>query len=118
MSGTARLFVAVMLMFSLLMAAAVVIRGHLDFRLEDTARSLETSRGRERKQQQEYDEVVAQLPLTRAELAEAQPMADEAAEEVKRLKEERKQLRAEKAALEEAAEAGQGAEEAPQRGKP
>ena len=100
----ARLFVAVMLCFSLLMAGFVVARSRLDFTLEDTARSLETSQGRERKQQKEYDEVVEQLPKTRAELAEIQPQADEAAETVRQLKEERKRLRAEKKALEQALE--------------
>ena len=104
MDGISRAAAAVMLAFSLFMAACVFARASLDFQLEDTARSLETSRGRERKQQHEYDEVTAELPLVRAELEELQPRADAAAEEVRTLKEERKRLRAEKKELEQAAE--------------
>ena len=102
MSRTARLFVAVMLAFSLAAAACTALRAGLDASLDDTARSLETSRGRERKQQYEYDEVSAQLPLAREELAEIQPLAAEAAEAVSRLKEERKALRSALKALESA----------------
>ena len=106
------LFIAVMLLFSAVMAVFVPLRSGLNFSLEDTARSLETSRGRERKQQAEYDEVTAELPRVREELRETQPRAEAAAEEVKRLKEVRKQLRAEKKALEAAARTGD-AEESP-----
>ena len=108
LSGLARILIAVMAVFCLIMALFLLLRGRLDFQMEDLSLSLETSRGRERKQQAEYDEVTAQLPLTRAELEEAQPLADAAAEEVRGLKEERKRLRAEKKELEQAAEtAGQ-----------
>ncbi len=103
--GAAWFFAAVMLLFSLTTAAWTVVRKDLDFRLEDTRMSLETSRGRERKQQMEYDQVAEALPRTRAELAEVQPRADAAAEKVKALKEKRKALREEKKRLE--AEAGQ-----------
>ena len=113
LSWTARLFIAVLLVFSMAMAAFTTARSSLDFGLEDTARSLETSRGRERKQQYEYDEAARQLPLTRAELEEVQPQADAAAEEVRQLKEQRKALRAEKKALEEKAASGNQPEETP-----
>ncbi len=92
--------VAVLLFFCAAMAFFTVIRGQLDFRLEDTARSLETSRGRERKQQAEYDEAAEALPRTREELETVRPLAQEASENVSRLKEERKQLREEKKRLE------------------
>ncbi len=94
----------VMLLFCLFLIAYLPLRADLDFQLTDVELSLETSRGRERKQQAEYDEVTEQLPLTRAELTEARALADEAAAEVTALKEERKALRAEKRELEAAAE--------------
>ena len=62
------LFVLIMLAFSLLMAAWVPLRAALDFSMADTALSLETSRGRERKQQMEYDQVLKDLPAAREEL--------------------------------------------------
>ncbi len=92
----------VMLVFCLFLGWYIPSRGELDFQLADIELSLETSYGREKKQQFEYDEVTAELPLTRAELAETQPLADEAEAAVTALKEERKALRAEKKALEEA----------------
>ena len=98
----AALFTAGMLLFCACMTAFTVMRGSLDFQWEDLNRSLETSYGRERKQQAEYDQVSEELPLTRAELEETQPLADAAAARVTQLKAERKQLRAEKKALEEA----------------
>ena len=105
--GLEKAFILVMLLFSITLSACVLFRARLDFRLDDLQRSLETSQGRERKQQAEYDEVSARLPLTRAELAETQPEADAAAEEIARLKAERKALRAEKKTLEEDAAAGE-----------
>ena len=97
------LFAAVMLLFSLFLSAWVVLRADLDFRLEDTAISLDTSRGRERKQTQEYEQVQKELLEVLAELEEAQPLADASAGRLSVLKETRKALRAEKKALEEAA---------------
>ena len=94
------LFVLIMLAFSLLMAAWVPLRAALDFSMADTALSLETSRGRERKQQMEYDQVLKDLPAAREELAEIRPRAEAAAEQVRLLKEERKALRAKKKQLE------------------
>ena len=70
------------------------------FRLEDVQKSLETSLGRERKQQLEYDETVAAIPLTEEELARVAPLAEAAQKEVRELKKERKQLRKEKKELE------------------
>lgn len=99
--GLAAACVAVMLVLCLFMAWYVPSRAGQLFRLEDTAKSLETSRGRERKQQYEYDEVTRKLPETRAELAETQPLADAAAEKVRTLKEERRRLREGKKALEQ-----------------
>ena len=72
-----------------------------------TQRDLETSRGREDKQQAEYDKAVGELPLVRAELEEKQPLAEEALKTIEDLKIRRRELRAEKKAL----EAGSSAEE-------
>ncbi len=91
-----RIFTAVMLIFCLGLAGWTVLRTRTDFQLEDLTRSLETSRGRERKQQQEYDEAAAQLPLVLEELAAAEPKAEKAKAEVKELKQERNRLREEK----------------------
>ena len=82
-----------MLLFSLGMGYMTAARENLDFQLEDTARSLETSQGRERKQQYEYEQAEAELPLVQAELAETEPLAAAAREAVTALKEERKTLR-------------------------
>ena len=73
------------------------------FQLEDVQKSLETSRGRERKQQAEYEETVAALPEAEAELELLKPQMEAAQEEVKNLKAERKKLREEKKELEESA---------------
>ena len=70
------------------------------FKLEDVQKSLETSQGRERKQQHEYDETVAAIPETEAELERILPLSEAAREEVRQLKKERKQLRQEKKDLE------------------
>ncbi len=105
-------FAGVMLVFCFFMVFYLTTRAELDFQLADVELSLETSRGRERKQQFEYDEVTEELPRTRAELSEVQPAADAAAEKVAELKAERKALRKEKADLEEAMKsAGEGPHE-------
>ena len=106
-------FALVMLLFSLSLALWIPFRARLDFQLADTLLSLETSQGREKKQQMEYDAVMEKLPKARAELAETQPLAEEAAEEVTKLKETRKELRARKKAMEkEASEKGKTDQEA------
>ena len=93
---------AVLLLCALFLIVYVPAMSWRQFQLEDTALSLDTSQGRERKQQYEYDEVTAALPETRAELAEVQPLADAAAAKVAELKARRKELRAEKKELEAA----------------
>lgn len=70
------------------------------FQLDDIQKSLETSLGRERKQQSEYDETVSSIPLVEAELERVLPLTETAKEEVKALKKERKALRKEKKELE------------------
>ena len=70
-------------------------------KISETSQLLETSRGRESKQQDEYDKAVADLPLAKAELNEKRPLAETAEQEVTELKARRKELRQEKKALEE-----------------
>ena len=94
--------VALMLLCAVFLAAWAPLMRQRSFQLEDALLSLETSQGRERKQQHEYDEVSAALPEAREELALLQPQAEAAAEKVAELKAERKALREQKKALEEA----------------
>ena len=75
-------------LFSLIMLAAVLflvwyvpaVSGRA-FQLEDLQKSLETSQGRERKQQFEYDKVVSEIPEIQAELDLIQPQTDAAEKE-------------------------------------
>ena len=98
---------ALPVLFSLIMIFCVLFLiwylpavGQLRFDLSDTQKSLETSLGRERKQQYEYDETVAAIPVTEAELERLAPLVESAQKEVKELKKERKKLRNEKKKLE------------------
>ena len=95
------LFSLVMLLCVLFLAWYLPAVGERRFRLEDVQKSLETSVGRERKQQYEYDETVAAIPLAEAELERVVPLAEEAQKELKDLKKERKKLRKEKKELED-----------------
>ena len=105
------IFVLVMLLCVLFIAWYLPAVSDLRFRLQDTNISLETSQGRERKQQHEYDETVTALAEAREELARVQPLADQAADEKNAMKEERKQLRQEKKELEEKLGSGSGGQD-------
>ena len=94
------LFSLVMFIFVLFLAWYLPSVGARRFLLEDVQKSLETSQGRERKQQHEYDEAVAGLPEVQAELDRVLPLSEAAQQEVKDLKAERKKLREEKQQLE------------------
>ena len=96
------LFSVAMLICVLFIVWYIPSVGNLRFRLADVRKSLETSQGRERKQQHEYDETVGAIPETEAELERILPLAEAAKEEVKALKDERKKLRKEKKELEAA----------------
>ena len=94
-------------LFSLIMLAAVLFLAWYipavssrAFQLDDLQKSLETSRGRERKQQYEYEKVVAEIPEIQAELDQVQPQTEAAEAEFDELKAERKKLRKEKKELE------------------
>ena len=94
------LFSIIMLLFVLFIAWYLPAICEVRFQLDDVGKSLETSRGRERKQQYEYDKVVAAIPEVQAELDSILPLSESAAEEVKKLRAERKQLRDKKTELE------------------
>ena len=103
------LFALVMILFVLFIVWYLPSAGELRFRIDDVAKSIETSRGRERKQQYEYDKVVSEIPEVRTALDQILPQAENAKEEVTALKAERKRLRGEKKKLEKqlSGEAGQ-----------
>lgn len=93
-------FVLIMILCVLFIIWYLPAVGELRFRLQDVQKSLETSYGRERKQQHEYDEAVASLPVIQEELDRILPLAEAATEEVQALKEQRRQLREQKKELE------------------
>lgn len=94
-------FTVIMLICVLFIAWYLPASGARQFQLEDVQKSLETSQGRERKQQHEYDETVAAIPEVQAELDRVLPLSESAAQEVQDLKAERKSLRQEKKDLED-----------------
>ena len=94
------LFTVIMLTFVLFLVWYVPAVSQLRFRLQDTQRSLETSQGRERKQQYEYDKVVSEIPEIQAELDLIRPQTEAAEQEVADLKTRRKELRSVKKELE------------------
>ena len=103
------LFAFVMLVFVVFLIWYIPAVTKRNFELQDIEKSLETSRGRERKQQYEYDKVVSEIPEVRTALDQILPQAENAKEEVTALKAERKRLRGEKKKLEKqlSGEAGQ-----------
>lgn len=98
-------FVAVMFFTCAVLCWYASSQYELRFRIADLTLSLDTSRQREVKQQYEYDQVVAQLPLTQAEVAEMEPLATAAQAAEAELRAQRKALRAENAALTQQLEA-------------
>ena len=69
--------------------------------IAETQQELELNRGREAKQQYEYDKAVEELPLKLAELENIKPLADEAEQTVAGLKARKKELLAQKKELED-----------------
>ena len=106
-SAYAVFFIVIMLICVLFIVWYLPAVSQRRFQLEDTQKSLETSLGRERKQQSEYDETVAALPEVDAELERVLPLTEVAKEEVKSLKKERKALRKEKKELDGTDSSGQ-----------
>jgi peptidoglycan hydrolase CwlO-like protein len=96
----AGVFTAIMLVLVFFLIWYIPSVSSRAFQLEDLQKSLETSYGRERKQQYEYDKVVAEIPEIQAELDLIKPQTEAAEQEVAALKAERKKLRNEKKELE------------------
>ncbi len=94
------LCVMVLFVFAAFLAWYIPSQSSVLSGIEETKRSLETSRGREGKQQDEYDKAVQDLPVMQAELQEKQPLVDEAEKKVADLKSRRNDLRQEKEELE------------------
>ncbi len=88
------------LLFSVFMAWYLPSMSSVRSKADETRRNLETSIGREGKQQDEYDRAVAELPLVLEELKEKEPLAEEAEQTVANLKARKKELAAEKKKLE------------------
>lgn len=94
------LFSSVMILFVLFLVWYLPAINERHFMLQDVRQSIETSQGRERKQQYEYNETVAAIPEVQAELDRIIPLEAEADSAVQLLKEERRQLRQQKKDLE------------------
>ena len=93
----------IFLAFTIFMIWFVPSYASVRSRISETRRDLELSRGREAKQQAEYDSAVAELPLILSELEEKNPAADKAEEALAALKARKKDLRMQKQELEKAA---------------
>ena len=94
----------IFLAFTIFMIWFVPSYASVRSRISETRRDLELSRGRESKQQAEYDSAVAELPLILSELEEKNPAADKAEEALAALKARKKELRMQKLELEKAAQ--------------
>ena len=93
-------FVVIFLIFSVFMAWYIPSITSIRSEIMRTRQDLETSEGRERKQQEEYDRAVEELPVIKQELSEKEPLAEELEQKVADLKARRKELRTEKKELE------------------
>lgn len=88
--------------FSIFMIWFVPSYASVRSNISETRRELDLSRGREAKQQAEYDSAVSELPLILSELEEKNPAADKAEEALAALKARKKELRMQKQELENA----------------
>lgn len=93
------IFIVGMLAFCVFMAWHTWTVYGLRFQVEDLSLTLETNSQRVRKQQYEYDQVVAALPETQAQLTLVQPDSDAMVQAVDELKDQRKALRTQRDAL-------------------
>ncbi len=97
--------------FSAFMAWFIPSYSSVRSKINETYQMLDMSRGREAKQQAEYDSAVTEFSLKLAELEELNPLADEAEEALAGLKARRKELRLQKQELEKAADQRPGKQE-------
>ncbi len=93
------LFTIVMLALCCVLVSQLMQQQNAQLQIIDLQNKIETSEKRLLKQQAEYAEYTAELPLVEAELADAAPQAEAAAARVAELKEQRKILRAENESL-------------------
>ncbi|MBE5803213.1 MAG: hypothetical protein E7316_01705 [Clostridiales bacterium] len=98
-------FITVMFLTCAVLCRFAIEQYDLHFQVADLSLSLDTSRGREVKQRYEYDQVVAELPVVQAQVAELEPLAAAALATETDLRAQRKALRAGNAALQEQLEA-------------
>ena len=91
--------VAALILCSVTVAASIFHEAAMVQKIADVQTNLDAVKGRLRKQQQEYAQVIEDLPKVQAELADVQPQADAAYEQEQLLRQQRKDLRAENAAL-------------------
>ena len=94
------IFIVGMLAFCIFMTWHTWTVYGLRFQVKDLSLTLETNSQRVRKQQYEYDQVVAALPETQAQLTLVQPNSDAVVQAVDELKNQRKALRTQRDALE------------------
>lgn len=93
------LFSLVMLAVCAVFAAQLIHRYQAEEQNAQLHYDIELTQKRLAKQQAEYDEYLAELPLVEAELAEVAPLAEAEAARVAELKAQRNALREENAAL-------------------
>lgn len=87
------LFTVVMLAFCCLFISQTLAIHSMQPRIDELTAQLEAKQKRLVKQQTEFAEYTAELPLVQAELAETQPLADAASQQFDDLKAQRKALR-------------------------
>ena len=104
------LFVVIMLLFVGVLAYYLPVSTQLRAGIEEAQAEYETGLQREKKQQHEYDDAIATLAETKAQLEIKAPQAASLTEEVDKLKNEKKKLRDTKKEL-EAALAASGKED-------
>lgn len=93
-------FAAVLFLAAVFVAWYVPAASRLHFQIEETEKSLETNRGRERKQLYELGQTVAGIPAVRTEMVFSVPFTEEAHHAADSLKKERNALRSLKKELE------------------
>ena len=93
------ILVALLLICSVTVAATAFHEAAMVKKIADVQANLDAVKGRLRKQQQEYTQVVAELPQVQSDLAALQPQAAAAYEQEQALRQQRKELRAESALI-------------------
>lgn len=90
----AALVVTVLLLCSVTVAGTILRNAAIREDITQVTANLEAVRQRLKKQQVEYAQVQADLPVTLAELEALQPQADDAYQRAQELRQQRKELRA------------------------